>query len=133
MKLNLQEIQHINLFERITHAKVKDCIIDTEITFILEEGNVKRALGENNSNINKISKLINKKVNIIAFSESPEKFINNLLYPIKTKIELRDNNIYITAKNLTIKGKVYGREKENLKKIKYLTQKYFKINDIIVQ
>ena len=133
MKLNLEEIQFINLFEKRTGAKVKDCIINNEITFIIEEGNVKRALGENNENIRKLSALIKKEIKIIAFSKTPEKFINNLIYPIKAKIELRDNIIYITAQNSVIKGKIYGREKENLKKIKELVSKYFKIQDIIIQ
>lgn len=133
MKLNLQEIQFINLFEKITKAKVKDCIINDTITFIIEEGNVKKALGENNKNIQKISPMIKKEIKIIAFSKTPEKFINNLIYPIKAKIELKDNIIYITAKNSVIKGKIYGREKENLKKIKGLAHKYFKITDVIIQ
>ena len=133
MKLSLKEIQHINLFEKITRAKVKDCIFDDEVTFIIEEGNVQRALGENNKNIERISSLLKKKVKIIAFSQTPEKFINNLVYPIRTKIELRDNKIYITEKDVKIRGKIYGREKENLKKIKNLANKYFKIEDVIIQ
>lgn len=133
MKLNIKEIQHINLFEKVTRAKVKDCIFDDEITFIIEEGNVQRALGENNSNIRKISAMLKKPVKIIAFSETPEKFINNLIYPIRTKIELKDNKIYITEKDVKLRGKIYGREKENLKKIKTLANKYFKIEDVIIQ
>lgn len=133
MKLNLKEIQHINLFEKITRAKVKDCIINDEITFIIEEGNVQKALGENNQNIKKISFILKKPVKIIAFSKTPEKFINNLIYPIRSKIELKDNIIYITEKDVKLKGKIYGREKENLKKIKELANKYFKIKDVVIQ
>jgi len=134
MKLNLKEIQQINLFEKISRAKVKDCLIEeNEITFIVEEGNVKKALGENNKNLKKISEMLKKPVHIIAFSKVPEKFIGNLIYPIKAKIKLEDDVVHITPKDYKTKGKIYGRERENLKKIRSLTQKYFKIKDVVVE
>ena len=135
MKLDLKEIQQINLFENITGSKVKNCYLEEDkMVFIVEENNVKRALGVNNSNIKKLQNLFKKKIKIIGFSSDLVKFINNLLYPIKPEnIENKDDIVYITAKDNFIKGKIYGRGKENLKKIKETVSKYFKIKDIIIQ
>ena len=134
MKLNLETIQQINLFENVTGSKVKDSFLDEGIlVFIVEENNVQRALGKNSSNIERLKKMLKKDIRIIGFSSSLVKFINNLLYPVKPEnIELRDNIIYITAKDSITKGKIYGRGRENLKKIKKIISNYFKIEDIQV-
>lgn len=134
MKLNLREIQQINLFEHITGSKVKNCFTeDGKLIFIVEENNIKRALGKENKNIKKVQSLLKKDIQIIGFSSNITKFINNILYPIKPdKIELKNNIIEITANDTRVKGKVYGRGRENLKKVKEITSKYFKIDDIKV-
>src|SRR3989338_10464861 len=97
MRLNLQSIQQINLFENITGAKVKDCINDEELTFIIEEGNIKRALGRDNANIKRLESLLKKNIKLIAYSKDVLKFVANLIYPIKPdNIDIKDGVIYIT-------------------------------------
>ena len=55
MKLTTESIGYINLFESLTGAKLKDCFFDSDVlVFLVEEGNVKRAIGKDNSNIKKI-------------------------------------------------------------------------------
>ena len=59
MKLNLETIQQINLFENVTGSKVKDSFLDEGIlVFIVEENNVQRALGKNSSNIERLKKML---------------------------------------------------------------------------
>lgn len=131
MKLNLETIQQINLFENITKAKVKDCINDEDLTFIIEEGNIQRALGKDNINIKKLQRLLKKDIKLIAFSKDPVKFLKNLIYPLRPdNIELKDNALYITTKDSRIKGKIYGRGRERLKKINIIIKKYFNINEV---
>lgn len=130
MKLTLESIQQINLFEKITGAKVKDCLIEDEITFVVEEGNVKKAIGEEHKNIRRMEKLLGRKVKIIAFNSNPVKFINNLLYPIRPiKVEV-EGSIALISVESSFKGKIYGRSRENLAKIKKILAKYFNIKDV---
>lgn len=131
MKLTLETIQQINLFENITKAKVRDCIDNDELTFIIEEGNIKKALGKDNANIKTIQRLLKKDIKLIAFSKDPVKFLRNLIYPSKAdSIELKDNILYITTSDNKIKGRIYGRGKEKLKKINIIIKKYFNINEV---
>jgi len=134
MKLTQDTIARINLFEKITSAGVKDCLEEEEgLTFVIQEGNVKKALGQDNSNIRRLEGIFKRKIKIIAFSNDPVKFINNLLYPVKADtIELKDESIVITAKDSVIKGKIFGRSKTNLEKIKKLVKKYFNIDEVKV-
>jgi len=134
MRLNLQSIQQINLFENITGAKVKDCINDEGLTFIIEEGNIKRALGRDNANIKRLESLLKKNIKLIAYSKDVIKFVTNLIYPIKPdNIDLKDDIIYITINDAKLKGRVYGRGRERLKKLELIIKKYFNIKEIRIE
>jgi len=134
MRLNLQSIQQINLFENVTGAKVKDCINDEELIFIIEEGNIKRALGKDNANIKKLESLLKKNIKLIAYSKDVIKFVINLIYPIKPdNIDLKDDVIYITINDAKLKGRVYGRGRERLKKLELIIKKYFNIKEIKIE
>ena len=134
MRLNLQSIQQINLFENVTGAKVKDCINDEELIFIIEEGNIKRALGKDNANIKKLESLLKKNIKLIAYSRDVIKFVTNLIYPIKPdNIDLKDDVIYITINDAKLKGRVYGRGRERLKKLELIIKKYFNIKEIKIK
>ena len=134
MRLNLQSIQQINLFENVTGAKVKDCINDEELIFIIEEGNIKKALGKDNANIKKLESLLKKNIKLIAYSRDVIKFVINLIYPIKPdNIDLKDDVIYITINDAKLKGRVYGRGRERLKKLELIIKKYFNIKEIKIE
>lgn len=134
MKLTQDTINNINLFENLTMAKVKDCWQeDGRLIFLVEEGYVKIALGKNNSNVYRISKILKKEIKIIAFSDDVCKFVANLIYPNKAdEIKLEENNVLIVAADNVIKGRIFGRSRENLKKINSIVKNYFKINEVKV-
>jgi len=134
MKLDAKTIANITLFENISGASIKDCFEEEEgLLFIVKEGNVKRALGPDNRNLRRIQSLLKKKIRIIAFSKEPEKFINNLLYPIRAeKVEIEGKTLKITASDTRSKGRIFGRSKENLRKIKEMVKKYYDLDEVDV-
>ncbi len=134
MKLTQDTINNINLFESLTSAKVKDCWQEEgRLIFLVEEGYVKIALGKNNSNIYRIGKILKKDIKIIAFSNDVCKFVANLIYPNKAdEIKLEENNVMIAVADNVIKGRIFGRSRENLKKINSTVKNYFKINEVKV-
>ena len=136
MKLNLETIQTINLFESMTGANIKDCIKkEDKLMFIVEEGHIKRALGRDNSNLKRMEEILKKKIILIAFSKNVVKFINNLLYPLKVdNIQKEGNIIEIYVQDNRINGKIYGRSRENIKWIIDLVKKYYDdIEDIKIK
>lgn len=134
MKLTLDSIKNINLFESLTGAKVKDCIQeDGVLVFLVEEGNVKRALGKDNSNIFRLSKIFKKEIRIIAFSNDVCKFVGNLIYPNKAdEIKLDGKVVSIIVSDVGIKGRIFGRSRENLKRINSLVKSYFDVDEVRV-
>jgi len=135
MKLTLDTIHQITVFEKTTRAKIKDCIEkEGSLIFIVEEGNVQKALGKDQIHLKKLTYLFKKPIKIIGFQKDPAKFVRNLLYPLKVQeILQKENRIIITTGDTKIKGRVFGREKTNLKWMKELLSKYFKNLEIEVE
>ena len=125
--LSNEIIGFINMFEKVTHAEVKDCFLDENvIVFVVQPGMVGKAVGKEGSNIRKVSAMFKKQVRILAFDPDPVRFVANLLYPVKPEeIRQEDNLIVIKASNAMEKGKIYGREKTNFKKLQEILSKYF--------
>lgn len=128
--LDQETIGYINIFENITKAEVKDCFATDEgLMFVVNEGNMGMAIGKGGRNIKHASDVLKKKINVIEFNHDPVKFMQNLLFPIKPKeISLKDDVLTITAHDVKEKGKIFGREKTNLKRMQDIISKYFPIN-----
>ena len=135
MKLTTDTIKTINLFESLTGAKAKDCLNENgKIIFLVEEGNVKRALGKNGSNIRRISNLLKKEAVIIAFSNDVCKFVSNLIYPNRAdEIVLEGETVIVRVSDSVTKGRIYGRSRENLKRINQIVKNYFKIKEVMIE
>ena len=134
MKLTLESINNINLFENLTGAKVKDCIMENnKLVFLVEEGNIKQALGKDNSNIFRLQKLLKKDIEIIGYSDDVTKFVRNLIYPNRADDIRSENNVVaIVISDVNVKGRIFGRGRENLKKINELVKKNFNMEVRVV-
>ena len=86
VKLTADELGYMSVFEKITGATIKDCIIKEEenkIIFVVKEGNMGLAIGKKGITIQKVRKTIGKKVDVIEYSEDPAKFVVNILQPLR--------------------------------------------------
>jgi len=84
IKITCDEMRYIALFESISGASVKDCIIDEEqerAIFIVNQGQVGVAIGKGGRNIHTLERMTGKKHEIIEFSEDPATFMKNALKP----------------------------------------------------
>ena len=134
LKLDRDALGLSSLLEKISHVQVKDCFQeDGVLVFLVEEGNVKKALGKDSSNIDRISKILKKDIKIIAFSNDICKFVSNLIYPNKAdEIKLEGKTVFIVASDVGVKGRIFGRSRENLKRINSLVRNYFDVEEVKV-
>ncbi|TRO50437.1 NusA-like transcription termination signal-binding factor, partial [Candidatus Bathyarchaeota archaeon] len=82
IKFTSREMRYIALFQSITGATVKDCIVDNDlnrIIFVVKEGNIGMAIGKKGKNIHTLEKMTGKKHEVIEHSENPAQFIKNAL------------------------------------------------------
>jgi len=133
-------MRYIALFESITGATVKDCIIDDElnrIIFIIKEGDVGIAIGKRGKNIHMLERMTGKKHEIIEHSEKPAQFIKNALKPAQVN-EIRisertdGKTIAVVSVNPKDKGVAIGKNGRNAERIRFLAKRYFQIQNVSI-
>lgn len=126
-------MKYMSLFESITGAKLKDCIANDKLIFIVEEGNISKSIGKRGSNVKMLENVIKKRIRIVEFNNDVADFIKNLIYPTIVKDIKQENSIVSIMANDTIsKGILIGRDRHNINIIKSIVKRYFKIEDIKV-
>ena len=89
IKFSANEIRYIALFENMTGAMVKDCIIDDEhgkVTFVVKNGDMGLAIGKKGSSVSKVQRAVDKGVEIIELDDDPIQFIHR--FKDKSDMEL---------------------------------------------
>lgn len=140
IKFTSNEMRYIALFESITNANAKDCIIDEEqsrVIFVINEGQIGVAIGRGGRNIHTLERMTGKKHEIIEYSEDPVKFIKNALKPANVK-EVRvserpdGKRIAVVAVNPKDKGVAIGKNGKNAERLRFLAKRYFQIQNVSI-
>ena len=136
--LDTETIRLVTLFENVTGSGVKDCLVDSQngvVYFVIDEGEVGRAIGKNGAIVKKTENLIKKNIKVFEFSDDVEKFARNLI-PQISSVKLRTENgrnlmdVWVAKKD---KAVVIGRDGKNLKVYKELLQRNHDINEITIR
>ena len=123
----------IALFESMTGAKVRDCIANERLIFIVEENEMGKAIGRNGMNIKRIENALKKKIKLVEFSNDILHFVKNIIYPIEAlDIKIEDGIVAIHGKDTTTKAMLIGRERQNINHLTSIVKRYFDIKEIKV-
>ena len=123
----------ITLFESMTGAKVKDCIADEKLIFVIEENEMGKAIGKNGVNIKRIENKLKKKIKLVEFSNNVIQFVKNIIYPVEVfDIKQESNIIIIHGKDIQSKAMLIGRERQNINNVGDIVRRYFDIKEIRV-
>ena len=123
----------ITLFESMSGAKVKDCIADDNIIFIIEENEMGKAIGKKGANIKRAEDLLKRKIKLVEFSQDILQFVKNMIYPIEVNdIRQEDGVITIHGKDSNSKARIIGRERHNINNVTKIAKRYFDVKEIKV-
>jgi len=140
IRFTSREMQYIALFETVTGATVKDCIIDDElnrIIFVVKEGDLGAAIGRGGKNIHLLERKTGKRHEVIEHSESPAQFIKNALKPAQVR-EIRiterpdGTTMAVVTVNPKDKGVAIGRNGKNAERTRFLVKRYFQIENVSI-
>jgi len=136
VKLDINSLQRMSLFERITKAQIKDCFEDEltkQVVFVVQPAQIGKALGKKAANVKKLQQAFNRKIKIVEYNPNVEKFVGNLIFPLKAE-EISSEGGVITVKgpDTKTKGLLIGRNAQTLRNIEKTVKRYFKIEEIKV-
>ena len=136
IKYTSQNVQTIAFFEQLTHANLRDSIDDEQsgmLYFVVEPGEMGKAIGKNASNLRTLEEKLNRKIKIVEFDPEVLKFIANLSYPVRPSgMKESGGTVIITPPDLNSRGVLIGRGGSNLRAMERVAKRYFKITEIKV-
>jgi len=134
-KFDTETIRLMNLFESVTGATVKDCVVNGEVVYyVIDEGKVGIAIGKNGTSVRHAEKIIGKVVKLFEFSPELTKFVKNLI-PQATDVRIKNEEGIIVEIKVDKKNRalVIGRDKKNINLYKELLQRNYNINDLVIR
>ncbi len=132
-KYNIELIGYITTLENISGSKVKDAFIDKNgmLVFIINQGDMAKAIGKKGINIKRLSNLLKKRLKLIEFNENILEFVKNCIQPLQASVSQEENKIILESPDTTIKAKLIGRDKQNLIALNELVNRYFKVEILV--
>lgn len=140
IKLTEREMKYIALFQDVTGASVRDCIIDDEnnrIIFLVKPGEVGLAIGKGGVNVKRLRRLLDKDIEVVEYAEKLEELAANALMPARVKgVKLvRTSNgrriVYVTV-DPKDKGIAIGKGGRNVSKARLILKRYFDVDSVII-
>ena len=140
IKLTSDELQMISLFQNVSSATARDCIIDEKmdrLIFVVEKGQMGLAIGKSGSTIKTLQNVMGKKVELVEYSEDPAEFIKNSLgsqyiQEVKINETSHGTHVAVVVVDPAKKGIVVGREGRNAEKARMLAKRYFDIANVLI-
>ena len=138
IQFDTETIRLITLFENLSGATVKDCIVDNEnnlVYFVVGENQAKFVIGKNGFKIKNIERILKKRIRIFEFSDDVQKFVKNLI-PKALEIKIVENQnekVIIVKVDKTERPSIIGRNGRNLKILRKLLERNHKIKNLIIR
>jgi N utilization substance protein A len=148
IKIDRSSMELISLFNNISGAIIKDCLVFKSpenygeiIIFLVKKQDVGKAIGKNGEHVKDLMSKLQKKIDVIPFSEDLEEFIQFILNTTKNSIKVQNIEIK-ESKNqkktviITVRpqdrGKAIGKDGSMIKKIKELVLRHFDVDNVII-
>lgn len=140
IKLTSDELRLISLFQSITSATARDCIVDDKmerVIFIVNKGQMGLAIGKGGTTIRQLQNVVAKKVELVEYSDDPSEFIRNILNSdmineVKMNERVDGTKQAVVIVDAKKKGVVVGREGRNAEKARLLAKRYFQISNVLI-
>ena len=127
VKYDMDMIQNMSLFEKVTHSKLKDAFFsDDKLVFVVFPGQMGKALGKNRVNLLKLEKLMKKKLKMVEFSENMPQFVMNAIFPLRVDdLVVHEGVVTLRSADTRTKGLLIGMRAKNLRALEKIVQRYF--------
>jgi N utilization substance protein A len=140
IKLSPDEFRLLSLFQSVTSADARDCILDDKlqrVIFVVNRGQMGMAIGKGGSNIKQLQTVINKRIELVEHSDQPAEFVKNIfnsdmIHDVKINDRMDGSKQALVVVDAKKKGLVVGKDGRNVEKARLLARRYYNITNVLV-
>jgi N utilization substance protein A len=140
IKLTSDELRLMSLFQNVTSATARDCIVDNKmdrVIFVVNKGQMGLAIGKGGTTIKQLQNIVTRKVELVEHSEEAPEFISNILNADMIKEIQISERMDGTKQAIVVvdpkkKGVVVGKDGRNAEKARLLAKRYFQISNVLI-
>jgi len=148
IKIDRGSMELISLFNNISGAIIKDCMIFKSpenhseiIIFLVKKEDVGKAIGKAGEHVKDLMAKLQKKIDVIPFSKNLNVFIQSILNTTKNSIKVQNIEIkesrnqkktVIISVSPQDRGKAIGKDGSMIRKIKLLVLRHFDVDNVII-
>jgi transcription antitermination factor NusA-like protein len=126
--IDMQEMRYLNLFEQVSRVRTRFCFKYNEnIVFCVPKPMVEQSLGFQGRNIREISKILGKRIRVIAAPrglQDAEYFIKTIISPLTIRDFKVDSNEIVVGGGKN-KAALIGRNKRRLLEMQKIVADFF--------
>lgn len=138
IKLSSEQLSLMSLFQNMSGATPRDCIIDEKqnrIIFVVSKGQMGLAIGKKGASIKNIEKTVRRPVEVVEWSDDLAEFVKNALDPryvqeVRVSERLDGTKAVVVVVDPRKKGAVLGRGGKNAERVRLLAKRYFDVSNV---
>jgi N utilization substance protein A len=123
------------MFEQKTGAHVKDLFYDKneKLTFVVDAGEMGKALGKGKQNLFTIQDALGKKIRVVEYVDDRTEMIKRFIAPLQVKdIQDQGDVVVLYGPDLKTNGLLIGKQARNLRNLEWMVQKFHPVKEIKV-
>ncbi len=136
IKLDLQAIERIALFQSMTRVDAMDCVETQQVAyFVVPRGSVGRL--KDSAGVERLSKKLGKNLRLIEHRDEPEAFLRSLFWhygvenvSVEQGPHGLQGRVHISP---LMKGRAIGKGGENLKALRELAKRHVGLEGIVLE
>jgi len=138
IKLSAQQLSLMSLFQSLSGATARDCIVDEKqnrIIFVVTKGQMGLAIGKDGMSVKKVERAVRRPVEVVEWADDPEELIRNVLgtrfiEEVRVTDRLDGTKGVVVVVDHRKKGAVLGIGGRNAEKVRLLAKRYFDIANV---
>lgn len=138
IKLSSQQLSLMSLFQSLSGATARDCIVDEKqnrIIFVVTKGQMGLAIGKDGMSVKKVERAVKRPVEVVEWADDTEELIRHVLgtrfiEEVRVTDRLDGTKGVVVVVDHRKKGAVLGIGGRNAEKVRLLAKRYFDISNV---
>ena len=131
--------RYIALFEDVTGATVRDCLVrdeegdDERVAFLVAAGEMGQAIGPGGRRVEAVREKLGREVTLVEDADTPEAFVANALAPaVVTHVTISEQNDRVAYVEVDSedRGVAIGVDGRNIRTAREFAQRHWDLDDI---